>query len=611
MSLPTESVTLSGSGLVFVNYYGAGVSDAYRSAILTAENALQSQFTDSTTVGIRFELRDLGADFSAKNGFAAMPVSYAQLVEALRAHATTADDLAAVAGLPATDPSNGGGFSLPGAQARILGLAVQTNSTDDVVTLNSAVPFTFGQDAVGVLLHEITEGVFGRVGGLGLESPRWDPMDLFRFTASGERDYTGGSDGVATFFGIDGAHVTGLQYHNAIDSTGHNDGFDLADWDHTRGDPFGPGGLSSVGVLTATDLQVLDVLGWRPAGSGAPFMPPPDDFASSLTDTVHPFGQLAVGGSASGALQAAGDRDWFRVTFEAGTTYTINLVGRAGGGGSLADAFLRLRDGNGGLLASNDDILSGDQPDSRIVFTAATGGAYYVEAGAFVDGYTGAYRLDLAQGAATATASNDALAGPAGGATISGLAGDDTITGGSGANYLRGDEGNDAISGGGAFDDINGNMGNDTLHGGAGDDWLVGGKDNDLQYGGDGADLVLGNLGDDTLSGDAGNDVVRGGQGNDVVFGGSGDDYVSGDRGDDTLSGGAGADIFHSFGDAGIDRVLDFNAAEGDRVMLDPGTTYTVAQVGSDTVISMAGGAQMTLVGTSLSSLPAAWIFLG
>ena len=48
---------------------------------------------------------------------------------------------------------------------------------------------------------------------------------------------------------------------------------------------------------------------------------------------------------------------------------------------------------------------------------------------------------------------------------------------------------------------------------------------------------------------------------------------------------------------------------EGDRVMLDPGTQYTVAQVGADTVISMTGGGQMTLVGVTLSSLPSGWIF--
>jgi len=184
------------------------------------------------------------------------------------------------------------------------------------------------------------------------------------------------------------------------------------------------------------------------------------------------------------------------------------------------------------------------------------------------------------------------------------------VWGGEGRNYLRGDEGSDSLTGGGEFDDLHGNAGNDTLRGGAGDDWVVGGKDQDDLRGEAGGDIVYGNLGVDTCHGDDGNDIVRGGQQNDILYGGAGDDWMSGDRDNDTISGGSGADIFHTFGDAGIDRVLDFNRAEGDRVQLDPGTTYSVAQVGADTVISMGGGGQMTLVGVNMATLSGDWIFI-
>jgi Ca2+-binding RTX toxin-like protein len=104
---------------------------------------------------------------------------------------------------------------------------------------------------------------------------------------------------------------------------------------------------------------------------------------------------------------------------------------------------------------------------------------------------------------------------------------------------------------------------------------------------------------------------VRGGQGDDSLSGGAGDDWMSGDRGSDTISGGAGADIFNVIADVGLDRVLDFNRAEGDRVKIEPGSTYTTAQVGADVVISVSGGGQMVLAGVQLSSLSGDWIFTG
>ena len=205
---------------------------------------------------------------------------------------------------------------------------------------------------------------------------------------------------------------------------------------------------------------------------------------------------------------------------------------------------------------------------------------------------------------------NDSLDGGAGDDRSFGGLGADTIVDDSGAsNYLCGDEGNDLLQGGSGFHDINGNMGNDTVNAGSGDSWAVGGRDNDSLSGGAGQNLVYGNLGNDTCDGGGGNDTLRGGQDSDVVLGGDGADFVSGDKGDDTMSGGAGADIFHTFGDAGVDRVLDFSLADGDRIQVDPGTQFTTSQIGADTVISMTGGGQMTLVGVTLSTLSAAWIF--
>jgi serralysin len=193
---------------------------------------------------------------------------------------------------------------------------------------------------------------------------------------------------------------------------------------------------------------------------------------------------------------------------------------------------------------------------------------------------------------------------------ISGGAGNDSIAGLAGDDYLRGDDGNDTIDGGDGFDDINGNKGNDVEHGGNGNDWVVGGQDNDQLYGDNGNDIVYGNLGNDTLSGGAGNDWVRGGQGDDAVDGGEGDDLLWGDRGNDTVTGGAGADQFHTFAGAGLDRITDFNGFEGDRIVIDDDTTYTISQSGSDMLITLATGDVVTLAGTTPNGLQLSWIIL-
>lgn len=203
---------------------------------------------------------------------------------------------------------------------------------------------------------------------------------------------------------------------------------------------------------------------------------------------------------------------------------------------------------------------------------------------------------------------DNVLGGQAGDDRILAGGGSDTVNGGAGRDYLRGQDGDDSISGGDDFDDIHGNAGRDTAAGGDGDDWVVGGKDSDRLSGDAGDDLVYGNMGADTLNGGAGNDVVRGGQDNDILVGGLGDDWMSGDRGWDTLTGGDGADTFHAFAGSGVDRVLDFNALEGDRIQLQAGARFEVTQSGADTVLTLTSGDQLVLANTQMASLPDGWV---
>ena len=285
---PPETVTFAGSGLVFNNTYGSGVSSTFRNEIVAAEQYLESQFTNSCTVNCNFDLQALNHSFSAENFFNPVHVTYSQFVNALAAHAGNAESQAAVAALQhLSDPSNGAGFDVSIGEAQILGLAGADSATDDNVILNNfywtatALQNSPG-DAQAVIEHELTEGIMGRIGSLGLTgSSSWAPMDLFRFTASGQRDFSGGRDGLPTFFSADGTNInTGLQFHNSISSSGQFDGFDLADFDGVGQDandtdPFGPGGpgVGDPGTLSATDIQILEALGWNPLNASNPPAP--------------------------------------------------------------------------------------------------------------------------------------------------------------------------------------------------------------------------------------------------------------------------------------------------------------------------------------------------
>jgi hypothetical protein len=79
----------------------------------------------------------------------------------------------------------------------------------------------------------------------------------------------------------------------------------------------------------------------------------------------------------------------------------------------------------------------------------------------------------------------------------------------------------------------------------------------------------LGSAGDDRLAGGEGPDRLFGLGGDDRLTGRGGGDLVAGGGGDDWLKGGGGADTFRFFARAsGDDRVADFDAREGDTLLL-------------------------------------------
>ncbi|WP_052249761.1 calcium-binding protein [Tateyamaria sp. ANG-S1] len=152
---------------------------------------------------------------------------------------------------------------------------------------------------------------------------------------------------------------------------------------------------------------------------------------------------------------------------------------------------------------------------------------------------------------------------------LNGGSGQDTITGSSRNDTIGGQDGDDLIDGNGGGDRIGGGAGNDTLRAG---DWNTQG--NDWFFGGEGDDSIFGGGGNDTLFGEEGNDTLIGSWGRDVILGGDGDDFIFASEGFDEVTGGLGADTFFAsteFTDVTI--VTDYNAAEGNVLVLD-GTVF-------------------------------------
>lgn len=311
-----------------------------------------------------------------------------------------------------------------------------------------------------------------------------------------------------------------------------------------------------------------------------------------------------------------------------GTTYTVTLDGISGDGTIRLD----LKSTGTGITDTAGNAITGGATGAIAIISQPTPEP---ETPALppTTGGAGDDVLDLRSGGFSQIphtfaggAGADLVYGGDAGDTLQGNTGDDVILGGGGADLIMGGQDQDRLEGGPGRDllfgdrgddTLQGNTGDDIITGGAGDDVLRGGQDQDWLEGGDGRDRLFGdhgddtlqgNIGADTLTGEAGNDVLLGGKDGDLLNGGDGADILSGDLGNDTLTGGAGADVFSFAANGGIDHITDFNAAEGDRVQLQPGAAYTLTQIGANTVVDLGHGDQLILDNIQLTALPTGWI---
>ena len=129
---------------------------------------------------------------------------------------------------------------------------------------------------------------------------------------------------------------------------------------------------------------------------GEPEPPPGQGTGDTVPGDASTTVTLAIGGSLNGAVNTAGDRDWFAVDLVAGQRYSISLDGAAYGSYSaLDDPYLRLHDASGRLVAENDD--GGPGYNSLLSWTAVVTGLYYVGVGALNDEYVGGYAIAISE----------------------------------------------------------------------------------------------------------------------------------------------------------------------------------------------------------------------
>ena len=120
----------------------------------------------------------------------------------------------------------------------------------------------------------------------------------------------------------------------------------------------------------------------------------PDDYVA----TVETTGRVEVGGSVTGEIEAYRDIDWFAVELEAGKTYRIDLEGSETGAGTLPSPYVRgVYDADGAPIAGTTNNNGGSGRNSRVTFTPAESGTYYISAEGSSWHYDGTYTLSVTE----------------------------------------------------------------------------------------------------------------------------------------------------------------------------------------------------------------------
>ena len=651
----TETITFAGSGMTFVNSYDASVTTAYRSAIITAENFYQSHYSNAVTINESYTTANLGAGAVAQNSFFYQNVSFATLKSVLSANATSADDMAAVTSLSGlADPSGGAGFAIPNSQAKALGLiAANAAGTDDTVFLNTTLSYSYTgfssgtYDAISAIEHELSESM-GRIGGLGPNgaglvngSEFYGPMDLFRYSAAHTRDLTGGADGLKAYFSIDGTNLL-TQFNNPATTNPGNPalGGDPADW-AIGGDSFGFASKTTPGPVSATDLRLIDILGWTVNNGGtltvaqaqALYASTPATSSYVIADTAAQVGggaDFLQARAAAGTLTSVTLSDpanpvpvsQAQVTADSAAlasivgTYSLQVTNTSNFTYTLASNIAAMSFVNPGTetLTGNNiaDVITGSSGADTITFGGPGGGSVHGGLGSDVlhsSSIAGTSVSLYGDGGGTdhlyAGAGNDFLYGNAASASdieiMIGGSGTVTMTGGIGLNYFYAGTGPATMNGGAGVNiySLGAETVGDTVNGGSGQNYVYGGAGPDHLNGGSGNDVIVAGSGNQVLTSGAGSDSLFAGAGTDVLYAqgtGSDVDIMNGSTGNVAMNGGAGTNYYYIgagaatvIGGSGENiYVLGSNAA-ADSITGGSGANYVYATTDTKVVTFKAG----------------------
>lgn len=258
----------------------------FKEAVTSAVDYFDSLFKNDITLTIQFGWGEVngttigsgsvGENISYYNNY-----TYTQIADAVKSVDTTSTIQVDAASLLGTDPSGGtGNYWISTALADTLGLAGSPGLAG-YVGLNSSESYSWSQssiasgtyDAVGVLEHEISE-VLGRVsfGGKNEFSDGSDYtlLDNFDYTGTGSfgtatgRDWNADTNSAQGYFSYNGTTTTLAFDPKSQDQAGN----DVADWSSSVGDDsFGYAFSGEKGVISQTDLQVMNVLGYQVANT--------------------------------------------------------------------------------------------------------------------------------------------------------------------------------------------------------------------------------------------------------------------------------------------------------------------------------------------------------